>query len=352
MLRVEGLAKKYAGFQLRDVSFEIDAGEYFVLLGASGVGKTLVLEMIAGLTTPDAGNVFLDGADITRARIQSRNLALVYQEQALFPHMRVAGNIDYGMRAAGMPRAARAETVARLAREVGVEELLDRYPGTLSGGEAQRASLARALATKPKCLLLDEPLSSLDAHARAELRHLLRTLHRAGQTVLHVTHDFEEAVSLATRVGIIENGSVVQVGTPREVFHHPRSEFVARFTGIRNIFNGRLEQRASPDGLRRFAGEGCKFSVLTDAAEGRGLLVIRSEDITLAREVASSSAQNVFRGRVTEILPARVGMELTVDIGVPLTALVSAESVERLALEVDSEVWAWFKASAARFIEE
>ncbi len=351
MLRVENLSKRLGQFAVRDVAFDVADGDYFVLLGASGVGKTVLLEMLAGIETSDAGRIFWNDDDITHARIQDRGFGLVYQDQALFPHMSVEGNIAYGLRARGMKRHEMHERTRALADEVGVGALLERMPGTLSGGEAQRTALARALAVEPRCLLLDEPIASLDTQARGQMRALLRTLHRRGHTVVHVTHDYEEAVSLATRVGVMEHGTVVQVGTPRDVFHHPTSEFVARFVGIRNVYKGRLLP-GDAGGTPKFVAGDLSFAVLTDATPGPGYLIVRSEDITVSLAKGDTSAQNTFRGTVTDVAPARLGIEATIDIGLEATAWVTTESLERLELRVGKDAWVSFKASAARFIEE
>ena len=349
MLRVESLDKRLGAFALEDVSFEVAEGEYLVLLGPSGAGKTVLLETLAGVMRPDRGRILLDGHDITRSRPQHRPLGLVYQDQALFPHMTVRRNIAYGLRRRGGNRRTR---VAQIARAVGAESLLDRRPGTLSGGEAQRVALARTLATAPCCLLLDEPLSALDRQARNQARALLRRLHRDGQTVIHVTHDYEEALSLATRVGILEERrdrgaarcTLTQHGTVEAVFHHPTSEFVARFVGIRNCFHGHLERDADDGGLAHFVAKGMVVQVLSDAAPGPGCLMFRSEDVTLS--------QNCFRGVVTDIAPAILGVEVLVDVGLEVAALITAESRERLGLERGQKVWISLKATAARFVEE
>lgn len=353
MLSVKNMSKNLGDLAIRGVSFDVDNGDYFVLLGASGVGKTVLLEMLAGITIPDAGRVLWDDEDITHARIQKRGFGLVYQNQSLFPHMSVYGNIAYGPRARGLRRRDVRERTRALAEEVGVAALLGRMPGTLSGGEAQRVALARALATEPRCLLLDEPIASLDARARLQMRTLLRALNRGGHTVIHVTHDFEEAASLASRVGIMEKGAVVQVGAPSEVFQHPTSEFVAHFVGIRNVYRGRLSPSSTGEGgAARFVTCNLSFAVLTDAAPGPGCLILRSEDITVSLERSDTSAQNTFRGKVTDVAPVRLGVEITIDIGVEVAAWVTAESVERLGLTLGKAVWISFKASAARFIEE
>ncbi|MFC1734874.1 ABC transporter ATP-binding protein [Candidatus Hydrogenedentota bacterium] len=352
MLSARDISKTVGDFALRKISLDVEVGEYFVLLGASGAGKTILLEMIAGLLELDEGNVLLDGENITQRSIQHRGVALVYQEKALFPHLTVFGNIAYGLKCSGMNSAAIKKKVKTLAEEMGVSTLLDRLPHTLSGGEGQRVALARALARGPKCLLLDEPLSSLDARARGELRALLRQVNRHGQTILHVTHDYEEAVSLASRIAIMEDGAVVQTGTPDEVFRHPRSDFVAGFVGIRNFIKGELNYEDGTGQLGEFRTGGPVFHVLTDAPAGAGYVMLRTEDITISLDKLSTSARNAFEGRIVDIARAKLGVEVSVDIGIEVSVTVTSDSVDSLGLECGKSVWVNFKASAAKFFGE
>jgi len=353
MLNVRNITKSFGAFTVRDVTFEVDQGEYFVLLGASGAGKTLILEMIAGLIRPDAGCIFLDGENITDEKIQNRRIGLVYQDQALFPHLTVYGNIAYGLRCRNEKGSTLSTRLTRLAEVVGITDLLDRYPSTLSGGEAQRVALARTLATEPRCLLLDEPISSLDVGPRAEMRALLRKINHQGQTIIHVTHDYEEAISLASRMAVIENGRIAQIDRPERLFQRPKSKFVARFAGIRNFFEGRLVRPPDVDGeLAEFVTNQAKFSILTDAPNGPGYCFLRSEDVTVSNTCSETSALNTFPGRIVDIAPARLGVEVSVDIGVEISALITSNSMRKLRLNRGKEVWISFKASALQFIGE
>ncbi len=352
MLSVRNITASFGEFALRDVSFEVAEGEYFVLLGSSGVGKTVLLETIAGMHAPDSGRIYLDGADITGEGVRKRRLVLVYQDRSLFPHMTVRWNISYGLRSRGVRGAAARHRVEKLAKDVGVKRLLERRPGALSGGEAQRVALARALAGEPRCLLLDEPISSLDVKSRGRLRSLLRALNRQGHTMLHVTHDYEEALSLASTIAVMDNGRIIQIGAPLEVLRHPKSEFVANFTGVRNFFEGRLERGTGGDTMADFVTSGPVFRVLTDEEDGRGHLMLRSQDVTVSIARPDTSARNTFEGVVLDVAPARLGIEVIVDIGVEISAVVSAESTERLGLACGQRVWVSFKASAARFLRE
>ncbi len=337
---------------ISEVSFTVGEGEYFVLLGASGTGKTVLLEILTGVITPDSGSVLLAGRDITRERIQRRKIGMVFQDQALFPHMSVGGNIAYGPASSGMGRADIRALVSRIAFETGIAHLLGRSPATLSGGEAQRAALARALAAGPDCLLLDEPLSSLDTGARIEIRSLLRKLNRAGMTMVHVTHDYEEAAALATKIGIMENGTVVQVGTPQSVLSSPGTEFVARFVGIRNVYRGKLKRKT--DGTMVFeSASNPSFSLetLSEAGEGEATAMVRSEDVTLSAFRPDTSARNTFYGTVSEIVPAKRGAEITVEAGERIVSMVTERSAGSLGLERGARVFASIKASAVRIIE-
>ncbi len=216
MIAVEGLELRLGGFTLRIDRLVIERGEYLVLLGPSGVGKTLLVLSIAGLMRPQRGRILIDGVDATRLPPERRGVALVPQSYALFPHMSVRDNIAYGLRLRGVPERERRERVRRIAELLGIAHLLDRRPSTLSGGEQQRVALARALVVKPRLLLLDEPLSSLDPASRANALQLLKKLHgELGFTALHVTHSLAEALYLADKVAYMEGGVLRCVCTPR-----------------------------------------------------------------------------------------------------------------------------------------
>jgi len=370
MLNVERISKSVGALALKDISFDVRAGSYLVLLGASGAGKSVLLETIAGLAQPDCGRILLDDKEITNERMQNRRVGLVFQDSALFPHLSVYGNIAYPLRCKRVKASLIKARVAELARDVGVAHLLKRRPTTLSGGEAQRVSLARVLAGKPRCLLLDEPLSSLDAKARTEMRALLRKIHRRGsQAIVHVTHDYTEAVALGTHVAVLEHGTIVQTGTAAEIFQRPKSEFVAQFAGIKNFFKGELH--APDDGgakTGRFRADGLDFCVVPGSASttGNGFVCIRSEDVTISNGALSgldaatrrihTSARNNFEGAIVDIIPAGRGVEVIIDIGrskpVELAALVTVESVESLGLYCGKIVRAGFKASAVQYIEQ
>jgi len=222
MISIRNLSVDLGDFQLRDLSLEIASGEFFILMGPTGAGKTILLEAIIGLVPVAGGEIFLDGDRITHLPPEKRQIGIVYQDYALFPHLTVRENIAFGRRFQAAAGVKNSELPADLLATLELEPLLSRYPGTLSGGEQQRVALARALAVSPRVLLLDEPLSALDPRFREELRHYLRLLHRqTGTTFLMVTHDFAEALALAERLAVINRGRLEQAGTPEEIFRQP-----------------------------------------------------------------------------------------------------------------------------------
>ena len=241
-LRLEGVAKSFGGFvALRDVNLAICPGELVCFLGPSGCGKTTLLRIVAGLDMQTAGRVWQGGRDVSRLPPAMRDFGIVFQSYALFPNLNVADNIGYGLVNRKMVRAAREARVAELLALIGLEGSGTKYPAQLSGGQQQRVALARALATSPGLLLLDEPLSALDARVRLHLRREIRALQqRLGVTTILVTHDQEEALTMADRVVVMNHGVIEQVGTPEEIYEAPRSRFVAAFIGTMNFLPGRV----------------------------------------------------------------------------------------------------------------
>ena len=238
-LSIESLSVSYGGTRVLDrVSLGVERGEMIALLGSSGCGKTTLLRSIAGFVIPDEGTIRVGGDDITRLPPEKRETAMMFQSYALWPHMTVAGNIAYGLRMRGWKSDRIATRVADMLKLLQLEGFTDRRVTQLSGGQRQRVALGRALAVDPHLLLLDEPMSNLDYKVRVELRHELRALQRRiGITAVYVTHDREEALTLADRIAVIDAGRIVQLGTPEEIFHRPQSAFVAGFMGADNALD-------------------------------------------------------------------------------------------------------------------
>ncbi len=325
----------------------MERGEYFVILGPTGAGKTLLLELIAGFHTPDEGKIFIDGADATEIPPERRNVGFVYQDYALFPHLSVEENVQFGLKLRGMPRdeaEARSEELMEL---LGISRLAKRNPKTLSGGEQQKVALARALAMRPRILLLDEPLSALDMRTQNTLRTELKRLHRSlGMTTLHVTHNQTEALVLADRIAVLMQGSIVQVGTPHEIFRKPKNEVVAEFVGVENVLSGRVVENVG--GVARVAVGGFELLAVTHVKSGNVKILIRPEDIVLSTTPSKSSARNCVAGRITAV--TELGAVCRVELDCGLVALVTKQAAEELQLNAAKEVFATFKATAAHVL--
>jgi len=284
-IEVQGLTKSFGGFRAVDeVSFQARAGEITALLGPSGSGKSTVLRIIAGLEQPDAGRIWVGGEEHTGKSPQERRLGFVFQHYALFRHMNVRQNVEFGLRVRKAPRAESRSRVGELLDLVGLGPFADRYPDQLSGGQRQRVALARALAPRPGVLLLDEPFGALDAHVRQELRRWLDGLHRElGVTSLLVTHDQEEALELASGVVVMRRGRVEQAAPPVDIYNRPATPFVAGFVGASNVVHGTVREGQLHFGSSAVAGAG-------DVAAGAGAQAyIRPHDVLLTRTQGAAS---------------------------------------------------------------
>ncbi len=284
-LRIQSLSKRLGGMPVvKDLSLTVEKGELCCLLGPSGCGKTTTLKMIAGFIAPDEGTIWLGGRDITRVPPQKRQIGMVFQNYALFPHMNVFDNVAYGLRRRRIPRKEIARSVSEAMALVRMEGYGRRRIHELSGGEQQRVALARALVIEPQLLLLDEPLSNLDARLRAEMRGEIRRIQRTlSMTTLYVTHDQAEALSIADRMAVMDAGAIQQIGSPREVYERPLTPFVADFIGQINF----IESRETLEALG-LAGEGTTGALATTTPAGGILAAIRPEHIRLT-EVAEGS---------------------------------------------------------------
>lgn len=343
MLELSGISKTLGNFRLADIDLAINTGEYFVVLGPSGAGKTILLETIAGIYSPDSGKIILEGKDITASRPKDRDMGMVYQDYMLFPHLNVEQNIGFGLKKRRIKPGVIAREVGDAADMLNIGNLLSRSTTTLSGGEQQRVALARALVFKPRILLLDEPLSALDITTREKLRRELKDIHqKTGTTIMHITHHFEDLYALADRAGVMQEGRIVQVGTPDEIFRKPRTEFVANFTGMENIFRGQSSVR----GLEGMIAIGqVTISTLTDI-EGDVVVGIRPEELIVSRQAIESSAVNSLEGVVSTIRVNGMFSRIDIDAGIPLVAMVTRKSVDRMGLKPGHPVWVTFKASA------
>lgn len=297
---LENVNKRY-GEQtvVNNVSLEIKDGEFFVLLGSSGSGKTTVLNIIAGLVPADEGRVLLHGRDVTHLPTQQRNVGFVFQSYALFEYMTVAENIEFGLQIRKVPRKERQAKRDELLELVGLVGLGERMPKQLSGGQQQRVALARALALEPDVLLLDEPLGALDAKIRTELRRSLKAIQQQlGVATILVTHDQEEAFDLADRIGVMSYGRLIEVGTPRDLYMHPQTEFVASFLGTANILLGKIEKEQVQIGPHIF---GLKKEATQFSTDGRVQVLFRPEDVALAHCKEDLDGTPLGEGLVTSL---------------------------------------------------
>jgi molybdate/tungstate transport system ATP-binding protein len=342
-LEVHAVNLSLGAFSLRDISFVVSPGEIFVILGPSGAGKSVLLETIAGFHRPDAGIIRLAGRDATNLHPEERRIGLIFQDYGLFPHMNVRGNVQFACRS----DPGRASSV--LSR-LGLAELADRWPASLSGGEKQRVALARALAMGPRLFLFDEPLSAQDPRTRDTLREELASLLRQlGLPAVYVTHDQPEALVLADRLAVMNAGALVQTGTPSEVFNTPANEFVARFVGVETVLEGRTV--AASDGDARIALGGREIHAVSGKPSPRVLVCIRPENVVVSRGLlADSSVRNQFPARVAGISALGHLFKVALDCGFPLTAYVTKQSFLELKLAPGSPVVAGFKATSVHLI--
>ncbi|MDH2345039.1 ABC transporter ATP-binding protein [Bradyrhizobium sp. SSUT77] len=354
LLRIEGIAKTFGTFRAVDgVSLGIKAGEFFALLGPSGCGKTTLLRMLAGFEAPDEGRILLGGKDIAQALPHERPINMMFQNYALFPHLCVRDNIAFGLKRAGMARADIAMRVAEMVALVKLDGLEKRKPDQLSGGQRQRVALARALARRPQLLLLDEPLAALDKKLRESTQgELMELQRRLGMTFIIVTHDQEEAMTMASRIGVMRDGKLAQVASPRELYEAPRSRWIAEFVGDVNVFDGEFKLR---DGHRLvIATHGAGTLVVAEprerVGEGRLSVAIRPEKVKLSRrgpvgEIGPVVAINSLDGVIADI--CYLGGTTTYKVKLDAGGMMQAAVANSARLDVDAyslnqHVVAWF----------
>ncbi len=344
MIQIRDLKVDLGEFVLQHINIDVQEGEYFIILGPTGAGKTVLLEAIAGLYPILEGKIWVKDKEVTRLRPEKRGIAIVYQDQVLFPHLSVAENIAFGLKSMKLSKKQIKPLVNSMSESVGINHLLHRQPDTLSGGEKQKVALARALVTEPAVLLLDEPLSALDQNTRERMQRELTELHRRLKvTIIHVTHDFEEAIALGERVAVINEGQIAQVGTPEEILRRPNSEFMARFALSRNIFSGVAD--STGDGYVKVRIGGTEFMGISDL-RGEVHLSLRPEDIFISKEALQSTARNSFEGTVTEVVDRGAVMHVTVNVPPDFVCMVTRQAFEELNLREGVRVWITFKASA------
>ncbi len=339
-IRLEGISKSYAqgagsGLVLEKIDLVIEPGEFFFLLGPSGCGKTTLLRILAGLLEPTSGRILFEGRDVTDLAAEKRRTAMVFQNYALWPHLKVIENVEFGPQMRGVEPARRRQIAMEKLAVVQMEAFAQRKPNQLSGGQQQRVALARALAAQPQCLLLDEPLSNLDARLRAKMRTELRRLIKESQTTaVYVTHDQKEALSMADRIAVLCGGRIVQIGRPEEIYQRPKNEFVADFIGEANFLTGNLLQ-TNPVKIRTEAGI-LASEMKTDRAAGSGVkCCVRPEKVQIhdKKDFADRNRPNLLAGTVQSM--AYYGelsqIEVRLNAGVVWTVTVFSGQAEGLS---------------------
>jgi len=345
------VSKTWDGFALRDVTLDIGDGEYFALLGPNGAGKTLLLETIIGFHKPDRGRILLDGKDVTSLAPEKRNLGYVPQNCMLFPHMRAWQNVEFGLKMRGVAEPERRKKVDRMLVLMGLTGLAEKVPMTLSGGERQKVALARVLAVDPKVVLLDEPLASIDEESSRVMKEELKRIHRDLKvTLVHVTHNQMEAFCLAERVAVMNCGKVVQVDSAKSLLSNPTDEFVAKFLGYGNIFQGKLVGHDAGSSLVDIGGFVIKAR---GAVENDECTVgIRPEDVSLSMKPVSSSDVNVVRGVVADYVDLGPIVSVSVDAGSKVEATVAKSSVLESNLDKGVDVWLSIKPESVKILSK
>jgi len=352
MIEIKNLSLQLGDFSLKDVNLTIRDGEYFVILGPTGAGKSVLMEFIAGLHRVRTGEIWLDGKNMTRLTPEERGVGYVPQDYVLFPFLDVVGNIAFGLKAGRFTRADIEEKIKGMASLLGITHLLKRDVRSLSGGEKQRVALARALAPSPRLLLLDEPLAALDQQTAKYLRLELKRIHRQlGVTTLHITHNQAEAEEMADRIAVISMGKVAQVGRPEEVFFYPSSDVVSGFIGTPNILECD-SCRVMGHGLVEVSCSGLNI-ILPHNGDVVRRIAFSPRDIFISYTEPPGLQANRFTGTVAKIesLGATVRLEVTVD-GQKLLTEVPQHVFEEMELEVGKQVFLILKIRRIRALED
>ena len=352
-ITLRGVTKRYAGhLALKPIDFEIAEGEFFCLLGPSGCGKTTTLNLIGGFVAPTAGEISIRGERVDRLPPHRRSVNTVFQSYALFPHMTVRDNVGFGLKMARVPSNESAGRIDEALALVGLETFGERLPTQLSGGQQQRVAVARALVNRPAVLLLDEPLGALDLKLRKRLQIELTQIHRdVGTTFVYVTHDQEEAMSMSTRIAVLNDGRIEQIGTPSEIYYKPNSRFVADFIGESNFLEVDTGAHSGVVQLADGRAVPCSKGI---AVAGRATLMVRPEAIRVSD--TNDAPEASLRGRIvqTSFLGSQTRIAVSCDgVSLPLTAsLFGRERLAARELTPDREVSLWWDADDAVLLSQ
>jgi len=364
LLRIDAVVKKFGALRAVDrLSLDIAAGEFFALLGPSGCGKTTLLRMLAGFETPDEGRILLDGNDIARVLPHQRPVNMMFQNYALFPHLSARDNIAFGLKRMAMPRLEIETRVADMVRLLKLDGLEERKPDQLSGGQKQRVALARSLARRPRVLLLDEPLAALDKKLRESTQlELMELQRRLGMTFIIVTHDQEEAMTVADRIGVMDAGRLEQVATPRQLYEAPASRWVAEFVGDVNIFEGQTGSRQASRLMiaTKDAGMIAVAEPAQPITKSLVCVAIRPEKVKLSRrgpvsDAVNSHAINRLEGVVTDVsyLGGVTSYKVKLDSGAVLrSSMANTARIDIDAYHASQRVVAWFTPDDCVVLEQ
>ncbi|MCK9268852.1 MAG: ABC transporter ATP-binding protein [Bacteroidales bacterium] len=346
MLEVKNLSVHLGDFALRDINIKVEKGEYFVLAGPSGSGKSILLESIAGIYRHQcSGTVHLDGADISHKPLRQRRIGLVFQDNTLFPHLTVRRNIEFSLRLNINNDRDVKSKLSELSGRFLLDDLLHRSVTTLSGGEIQRVLLARTLASDPKIILLDEPLTGVDSLQKDLLKRHLRALHRSGLTILHVTHDFDEAYSLADRMAVMHQGRLLHTAAPEAMLSRPADKFIARFCGHKNFF-----QAQAFNGERLVLENKIELKLKNDLLrQSLVSTLIDARKINYSK-LKPSTGDNIFEGKILDVFRSPLGQELLIDIGIPISVIIDESLSHPSSQQIDKAVWIEIPQEAVKLI--
>lgn len=353
-LEVKNLDVNLGEFHLKDVNLQLEKNDYLVVIGPTGSGKSVLLETIAGFYCPDSGEVFLEGNNITNLNPEDRGISIVYQDYILFPNMSIFDNIAYGLKKKVKDKKIIKSKVIEISELLKINHLLERKPGTLSGGEMQRAAIARSLIVEPNILLMDEPFSALDVETHSLIMNLIKNvIAKYKTTVIHVTHNFSDVWNLAEKVAVMKDGKILQQGIVNDVFSKPSHKFVAKFVGVQNIFDGRVaEIKNGITTIKLKDGLLIRSADIFTRENEEVLVAIRPENIIISNETFISSIRNQMKGIVENIV--RIGPTVWIEARVNNTlfrGMITPSSYDLLKIKEGKEVYISFKSLNVRIID-
>jgi molybdate transport system ATP-binding protein len=348
-LKLEKISKSWSDFNLKNITLNIENNDYLVILGPNGAGKTLLLETIIGFHKPDKGRIILNGIDITDEPPEKRNIGYVSQMSFLFPNMTVSQNVEFSLKMKGLPKTNRSQKVNQLLELMGLTSISNRRSTTLSGGEKQRVSLARAIATESQIIILDEPLTGIDLETASKIKHALKRLHLSGKTLIHVTHNQVEGFSLGSKMAIMNSGEIMQTGKPKEIFGKPQNTFVARFLGYENIFKAKL---INQQGLLSIVNSnGVTLKVAGHIVNSECTIAVRPEDILVERSPIKNEKMNILKGTIIECIDQGPTVSIAVSAILPFNVVMTKNAFIEKELDIDTDIFLSINSETVKVID-